>query len=78
MARQPRIITAYLRDGRVHEDREAYEGGDGLADYRYEMKPRGHSQITTVINGCRYRSLWAWRPDSKIQHGYVSLIEEKS
>jgi len=69
------IVLAYLRDGRVHANHEAYEGGDGISDYQVHMDLEGDQEITTSIRGERYRSLWCWRVDSKRQFGAVPLIK---
>lgn len=71
------IVLAYLRDGRVHASHEAYEGGDGIADYQVHMDLDGEQEITTTIRGDHYRSLWCWSADSKRQFGVVPLIKTK-
>lgn len=70
------IILAYLRDGRVHASYEAYEGGDGIADYEISTDLNGNNEITASIKGKRYRSLWCWPADSKCPYGAVPLIRE--
>lgn len=69
------IVLAYLRDGRVHANHEAYEGGEGIADYQVHTDLEGEQEITTIIRGERYRSRWCWRVDSKRQFGAVPLIK---
>lgn len=70
------IVLAYLRDGRVHASHDAYEGGDGIADYETVMDLDGNIEIKTNIRGNKYRSLWCWGADSKRQYGAVPLIRE--
>jgi hypothetical protein len=69
------IIIPYLRDGRVHASFEAYEGGDGIASYEVVMDLEGNMEITTEIDGKRYRSLWCWEIDSKKPYGAVPMIQ---
>ncbi len=71
------IVIAYLRDGRVHASHDAYEGGDGIANYQIAMDLDGNQEITASINGNRYRSLWCWPADSKKPYGAVPLIREE-
>lgn len=68
------IVLAYLRDGRVHASHEAYEGGDGIADYQVITDLDGNNEITTRIEGRDYVSSWCWGVDSKRQHGAVPLV----
>lgn len=68
------IIVAYLREGRVHASREAYEGGDGIADYTMTTDLDGNTEAETTIAGQRYRSLWCWGVDAKRHYGAVPLI----
>jgi len=68
------IIVAYLREGRVHASREAYEGGDGIADYTLSIGLDSVPEIEAVIAGQHYRSLWCWPFDSQKPWGAVPLI----
>lgn len=66
-------IVAYLRDGGVYADQEAYERGLRHADYRivYDDPPF----ISARIKGREYVSLWCWPDDAKRHFGAVILIE---
>lgn len=70
------IILAYLRNGRVHASYDAYEGGDGIADYETILDLDGNLEIKASINGVKYRSLWCWPSDSKRPYNAIPLIRE--
>lgn len=71
------IVMAYLRDGRVHASKEAYDGGDGLADYEIEIGPDGKGSITSRIGGKDYVSAWCWPLDTARPYGAVPLLLRK-
>lgn len=70
------IIVAYLRDGRVHASHEAFEGGDGIANYELSTDLEGNVEATASINGKHYRSVWCWPSDSKRPYGAVPMVRE--
>lgn len=73
------ITTAYLRSGRVHRDRNAFEGGDSLASYMVVIDVEGNRVIETErIGGKKYRSLWTWSEEDEEKgraFGTIPLLE---
>lgn len=68
------IILAYLRDGRVHASKDAYEGGDGVASYSTIQHLDGRIEIAARIEGRDYVSAWCWPADTIKPYGAVPLV----
>lgn len=66
------ILIAYLRDGRVYADKEAWEHGLDHASYRVLLTEP--PVIETRIAGVDYTSMWCWDIDAKHPYGAVPLI----
>ncbi|MFZ3481820.1 hypothetical protein [Sphingomonas sp. 3-13AW] len=67
------VLLAYLRDGHVYADHEAWE--HGLDHAPYEIVCEDPPYARTRIAGVNYVSEWLWGLDAKRQYGAVKLIE---
>lgn len=66
-------IVAYLRDGRIYADEEAYH--EDLDHGPYTVVCQDPPYITATLNGTEYTSLWCWPLDAKKPWGIVPLVE---
>ncbi len=66
------VLLAYLRDGHVYADHEAWEHGQDHAPYEIVCDDPPYAR--TKIAGVEYVSEWFWTFEAKRQFGAVKLI----
>lgn len=75
------IVFAYLREGGVYRDHEAWENGDRLGTYIVVHASEGRHVETDTIGGKRYTGLWIWEAsednEEAKEYGIVPLLSEK-
>jgi hypothetical protein len=66
------MLLAYLRDGHVYADQDAWE--HGLDHAPFEIVCEDPPYARTRIAGVDYVSTWFWGLDAKRQYGAVPLV----
>ena len=71
------VSYAYLRDGKVFRDEDAYEADDRLGTYDVIDDGERKYAETSPIGGKVYTSLWIWTEEDTEKgrdYGIVSLL----